>query len=156
VTKLFGDHQVQLNCLAADFNIKDGLMQPQIFLLDTEDATVNVDGNINLAKETMDLDILPRSKGIRLISLRSPLYVQGTFKKPDVGVNKTAIAMRAGAAVALGTVAAPLAGLLALTHAGPDEDSQCGSLLAEVRKAPVAPPAGQTAAPASSHPKAVP
>jgi uncharacterized protein involved in outer membrane biogenesis len=156
VTKLFGDHQVELNCLAVDFNIKDGLMQPKLFVLDTEDATVHVDGNINLAKETMDLDILPRSKGIRLISLRSPLYVQGTFKKPDVGVSKTAIAMRAGAAVALGTVAAPLAGLLALTHAGPNEDSQCGALLAEASKAPVAPPAGQATGHASSHPKAVP
>jgi uncharacterized protein involved in outer membrane biogenesis len=156
VTKLFGDHQVELNCLAVDFNIKDGLMQPKLFVLDTEDATVHVDGNINLAKETMDLDILPRSKGIRLISLRSPLYVQGTFKKPDVGVSKTAIAMRAGAAVALGTVAAPLAGLLALTHAGPNEDSQCGGVLAEASKAPVAPPAGQATGHASSHPKAVP
>jgi len=156
VTKLFGDRQVQLNCMATDFNIKDGVMRPEIFVLDTEDATVQVGGDINLARETLNLDILPRSKGLRLISLRSPLYVRGTFKNPDVGVNKAAVAMRAGAAVALGTVAAPLAGLLALTHAGPEQDSPCGSLLAEARKAPVAPPAGQAGGSASSHPKAVP
>ncbi|MFL6716405.1 MAG: AsmA family protein, partial [Burkholderiaceae bacterium] len=145
VTKLFGDRQVKLNCMATDLNIKDGVMTPEIFVLDTEDATVRVDGNVNLAKETMDLDILPRSKGLRLLSLRSPLYVEGTFKNPDVGVNKTAIALRAGAAVALGTVAAPLAGLLALTHTGPDQDSPCASLLADARKDPVAPPAGKSA-----------
>ena len=156
VTKLFGDRQVKLNCLATDISIKDGLMQPQMFVLDTEDAIVSVDGNINLAKETLDLDIRPRSKGLRLFSLRSPLYVKGTFKDPDVGVNKTAIALRAGAAVALGTIAAPLAGLAALTHTGPDQDSPCGSLLAEARKAPVAPPAGQRSAQGTSHEKAVP
>jgi uncharacterized protein involved in outer membrane biogenesis len=155
VNKLFGDKQVKLNCLAADIDIKQGLMQPQIFVLDTEDAIVEVDGNINLATEKMDLTIHPRSKGLRLFSLRSPLYVKGTFKDPDVGVNKSVIALRAGAAVALGAVAAPLAGLAALTHTGPDQDSPCASLLAEARKAPVAPPAGQSAK-SGSHEKAVP
>jgi uncharacterized protein involved in outer membrane biogenesis len=111
---------------------------------------------VNLARETVDLDILPRSKGLRLLSLRSPLYVEGTFKDPDVGVNKTAIALRAGAAVALGTVAAPLAGLLALTHTGPEQDSPCASLVAEAGKAPVAPPAGKSARGSNNHEKAVP
>ncbi|RYE76543.1 MAG: AsmA family protein, partial [Oxalobacteraceae bacterium] len=158
VNKLFGDKQVKLNCLATDVDIRQGVLEPKIFVLDTEDAIVEVDGNISLAKETLDLDIRPRSKGLRLLSLRSPLYVEGTFKDPDVGVNKTAIALRAGAAVALGAIAAPLAGLAALTHTGPDEDSPCASLLAEARKAPVAPPAGQPAAPAQgrSHEKAIP
>lgn len=156
VTKLFGDNQVKLNCLATDLDIKDGVLTPQIFLLDTEDATVQVDGNVNLARETLDLDILPRSKGLRLLSLRSPLYVEGTFKDPDVGVNKTAIALRAGAAVALGTVAAPLAGLLALTHTGPEQDSPCASLVAEAGKAPAAPPAGKSAKGSNKHEKAVP
>jgi uncharacterized protein involved in outer membrane biogenesis len=156
VNKLFGDKQVKLNCLAADIDIKQGLMQPEIFVLDTEDAIVKVDGNINLAKETLDLDIHPESKGLRLFSLRSPLYVRGTFKDPDVGVNKSVIALRAGAAVALGVIAAPLAGLAALIQADPDQDSPCAGLLAEARKAPVAPPAGKRRAQGGSHEKAVP
>ena len=158
VNKLFGDKQVKLNCLAADIDIRQGVMKPNLFVLDAEDAIVEVDGNISLAKETLDLDIRPRSKGLRLFSLRSPLYVAGTFKNPDVGVNKTAIALRAGAAIALGTIAAPLAGLAALTHVGPNEDSPCASLLAEARKAPVAPPAGQRSAQGqnSAHEKAIP
>jgi uncharacterized protein involved in outer membrane biogenesis len=156
VNKLFGDKQVKLNCLAANLDIRQGLMQPRAFVLDTEDAVVQVDGNISLASETMDLDIRPRSKGLRLFSLHSPLYVKGTFKDPDVGVNKSIIALRAGAAIALGTIAVPLAGLVALTHSGPVEDSACGSLLAEARKTPVAPPAGARGAQSGSHEKAVP
>lgn len=143
--KLFGDKQVKLNCMAADLDAKNGLITPQIFVLDTEDAIVQVDGNINLAKETMDLDIHPKSKGMRFLSLRSPLYVRGTFKNPDVGVNKGVLALRAGAAVALGAVAAPLAGLAALTHPGPNEDSACSALLAQAKEKPEAPPPGKQA-----------
>lgn len=144
MAKLFGDRQVQLNCMASDFSITNGLMQTRVFIIDTKDATIQVKGQVNLAKEELNLAILPESKGVRLISLRSPLYVRGTFKKPDIGVDKGVIALKAGAAVALGTAAAPLAGLLALISPGPGEDSPCVQLLAQAQKKPVAPPAGQT------------
>jgi uncharacterized protein involved in outer membrane biogenesis len=150
ISKLFGDKQVQLNCAATDFKITDGLMEAQTFVIDTHDATIGVNGNVNLAKETMDLKIRPESKGVRIISLRSPLYVAGTFKKPDVGVDKGVLAAKAGAAVVLGTVAAPAAALLALINPGPGQDSPCGKLLADARKPPVAPPPGKTAPEASS------
>lgn len=143
LTQLFGDRQVQLNCLASDFAVKDGLMQARTFVVDTEDAIIGVDGKINLATEELGLTIRPESKGLRIISLRSPLYVRGTFKNPDVGVDKGAVALRAGAATVLGTVATPLAALLALINPGPDEDSPCASLLAQAQKKPVAPAPGK-------------
>jgi uncharacterized protein involved in outer membrane biogenesis len=146
ISKVFGDRQVKLNCMASDFKVTNGLMETRLFVIDTEDATILADGAINLAKEEMNLTIKPESKGIRIISLRAPLYVKGTFKKPDVGVDKGVVALKAGAAVALGAVAAPIASLLALINPGPQEDSPCGELLAQVRKKPTAPPPGKTAA----------
>ncbi|MGZ5780064.1 MAG: AsmA family protein, partial [Burkholderiaceae bacterium] len=145
VSKLFGDRQVELNCMAANFNVKDGTMQPLLFLVDTDDAVIHMEGDINLASEALHLTIYPKSKGVRILSLRSPLYIQGTFKKPDVGVNKTVVGLKAGAAVALGTVATPLAALLALTQPSPAKDSPCGILLPEVNRKPVAPPPGKIA-----------
>ncbi|MDI9719163.1 AsmA family protein, partial [Pseudomonas aeruginosa] len=53
----------------------------------TENALVNVDGTVNFANEKLDLDVTPHSKGLRIFSLRSPLYVRGTFAKPDAGVH---------------------------------------------------------------------
>ncbi|MEN3296518.1 MAG: AsmA family protein [Burkholderiales bacterium] len=144
VSKLFGDRQVKLNCMASDFGVTNGLMKTRMFVIDTEDATILVNGTIDLAKEELNLTINPESKGIRIISLRAPLYVRGTFKNPDVGVDKGVVALKAGAAVALGTVAAPLAGLLALINPGPVEDSPCGQLLAQAQKKPEAPPPGKT------------
>ncbi|QAU35937.1 AsmA family protein [Janthinobacterium sp. 17J80-10] len=144
VTQIFGDRQVRLNCLAGDFSVKDGLMQARTFVVDTEDAIIGVEGQINLARETLGLTILPESKGLRVISLRSPLHVRGTFKQPDVGVDKGIVAMKAGAATLLGTLATPLAALLALINPGPDQKSPCAQLLAMAKEKPVAPPAEAT------------
>jgi hypothetical protein len=145
VSKLFGDHQVQLNCMAADFGVTNGLMQTRTFIVDTRDALINIDGTINFATERLDLTIRPQSKGVRIISLRAPLYVQGTFKKPDVSVDKGTLALKAGAAAVLGTVAAPFAALLALVNPGQAEQSPCAALLAQAEKKPVAPPPGKAA-----------
>ena len=145
VTKIFGDRQVRLNCLASDFAVKEGLMQARTFIVDTDDALIGAEGKINLASEALGLTIRPESKGVRVISLGSPLHVRGTFKQPEVGVDKGAVAVRAGAATLLGTVATPLAALLALINAGPDQESPCARLLAQAKEKPVAPPPAKAA-----------
>ncbi|MCB2807675.1 hypothetical protein KQ900_15720, partial [Listeria monocytogenes] len=77
-TKLFGDDEVKINCAAADFGLQKGLMTSRLFVFATENALVNVDGTVNFANEKLDLDVTPHSKGLRIFSLRSPLYVRGT------------------------------------------------------------------------------
>ncbi|HYC41987.1 MAG TPA: AsmA family protein [Noviherbaspirillum sp.] len=141
--KLFGDRQVQLNCMAADFGVKNGVMQTRLFVIDTNDATITADGNISFAEEKLNLNIYPESKGLRIISLRSPLYVGGTFKEPDFGVDKGVVAAKAAAATVLGVAAAPAAALLALINPGPAEDSPCVPLLKQAGKKPQAPPPGK-------------
>ncbi len=144
LTKLFGDKQVQLNCMATDFAVTNGLMQTRTFVVDTNEAIINVNGTINLANEQLDMTLRPETKGLRIFSLRAPLYVRGGFSKPDVSVDKGMLAMRAGGAIALG-LAAPVAALLPLVQAGPGADSNCAQLLAMAREKPVAPPPGKTA-----------
>ena len=126
--KLFGDEQVMLECLAADFGVKDGVMNTRAFVLETEDAVVTMEGTINLKNEVLDLDIRPENKTLRVLTLRSPLYAKGTFKNPDVGVQPGPIAARAGAAVALGVIAAPLAALVPLLNVGTGEEGACSAL----------------------------
>jgi uncharacterized protein involved in outer membrane biogenesis len=144
ITKLFGDKQVQLNCMASDFAVTNGLARTRYFVVDTKEALVNVAGTINLANEQMDLRIDPKTKGLRLISLRSPFYVRGPFSKPDISVDKGVLAMKAGSAAVLAVVAAPVAALLPLINTGPGEDSDCARLLAESSEKPKAPPPGKT------------
>ena len=143
VTKLFGDRPVQLNCLAADFNVNDGVMQSQVFVVDTQEAIIRVNGTVNLANEQMDLTIKPDTKALRLFTLRAPLYVRGPFSKPDVSVDKGVLALKAGGAAVLAAAAAPVAALIPLINAGPGENSDCGRLVALARQKPTAPPPGK-------------
>ncbi|MES2757014.1 MAG: AsmA family protein [Pseudomonadota bacterium] len=140
LTKLFGDKPVQLNCMATDFAVTNGLMQTRVFVVDTDEAVITADGTVNLANEQLNLTLRPQTKSLRIFSLRSPLHLKGTFSNPDVSVDKGVLAMKAGGAIALATVAAPIAALLPLINTGPGKDSACGQLLAAARVKPVAPP----------------
>lgn len=133
VTKLFGDDDVKINCAVADVGVSKGLAAPRLFAFDTENAIINVEGTSNLATEKLDLDVIPHSKGVRLFSLRSPLYVQGTFKNPQAGVHTGPLLARGAGMVALGVVAGPAAGLLALIAPSKSDDNECAPLLAQLK-----------------------
>ncbi|MNM39650.1 putative assembly protein [compost metagenome] len=141
VGKLFGDEDVKINCAAADVGIKNGLATTRLFIFDTENAIIYINGTANFASEQLDLKITPESKGLRLFSLRSPLYVRGPFAKPSAGVQAVPLALRGVGMVALGVVAGPAAGLLALiAPSSGDEPNQCTPLLQQMKagKAPSA------------------
>ncbi|WP_210642626.1 AsmA family protein [Pseudomonas sp. Tri1] len=139
VGKIFGDKEVKINCAAADFDIKSGLTTTRLFVFDTENAIIYIDGTANMATEQLDLTVTPESKGWRLISLRSPLYVRGSFAKPAAGVKAVPLMLRGAGMVALGVIAAPAAGLLALVAPSGGEPNQCAPLLEQMKagKAPV-------------------
>jgi uncharacterized protein involved in outer membrane biogenesis len=142
-TTLTGDKQVKLNCLAADFDVRNGMMQTKRFVVDTDEATLDIKGSINLKQEQLDLSIKPKSKGVRIISLRAPIYVHGSFQRPSVNIDKGVMAMRAGGALALATLT-PIAALIPLISTGQKQESECAALLAEVNQKPVAPAPGKT------------
>jgi AsmA family protein len=139
--KLFSNRDVKINCAAADFVATNGVLDSRVFALDTDDAVINVDGTVNLRDESMDLGVHPHTKGFRIFSLRSPLYVKGTFKNPHVGVNATALALRGGAMVGLGLIN-PFAALIPLIAPSNNKPLPCTQLLTQVHEAPSAPPPG--------------
>ena len=143
LTRLTGDKPVKLNCMATDWDVTNGLMQTRSFIIDTEDAIIDVSGNIDLKQEQLNLTINTNSKGVRILSLRAPLYVRGSFKQPHVRVDKSVLAMRAGGAVAL-VILAPIVALMPLIKTGPGDNSECARLLATARIKPVSPPPGKS------------
>jgi uncharacterized protein involved in outer membrane biogenesis len=136
-TKLFGDKQVNMNCLAAESAVRNGRANIQRFVLDTDEAVIDVNGYVDLGQETLNLDVRPKTKGSRILTLRTPLYAKGTFANPDVGPYKTPIAIKAGAAVALAAIT-PLAAILPLVNVTRAPDTDCRSAIAEASKPPVA------------------
>ncbi len=134
IARLFGDKVVKINCAAADLGATNGLFSTRMFVMDTEDAIIVVNGTVNFANEKLDLKVKPSSKGLRIISLRSPLYVKGTLKNPDVGVEAGPLILRGGGAVALAVFAAPAAALIPLIATGKEEnDNTCREVLTQMK-----------------------
>ncbi|MGY2487000.1 AsmA family protein [Cupriavidus sp. CP313] len=145
IRKLFGDRPVRINCGVSDFAFTNGIARARTFVLDTDDAVIETTGGIDLRNEKLALTIHPDSKGVRVFSLRSPLYVGGTMKKPSVSPDIGVLALRAGGALSLALLAPVATAVLPLVDLSPGgEDNLCATLLADLRKRPVAPPPGKT------------
>lgn len=125
--KLTHDRQIPIRCMAADFAVKDGVMQARRMVFDSSETRLEGSGSINLRDETLDLTVKPHTKGFSPLSLRSPLYVRGSFKQPQFKPDYARMGLRAGAAVALGTVAAPAAALLATSDLGKVGNGPCAA-----------------------------
>ena len=125
--KLTHDKQIPIRCMAADFAVKDGVMQARRMVFDSSETRLEGSGSINLRDETFDLTVRPRTKGFSPLSLRSPLYVRGSFRQPQFTPDYARMGLRAGAAVALGTVAAPAAALLATSDLGQGKNAPCAA-----------------------------
>lgn len=134
VGEIFGDDEVRVNCAAANLDIVNGVARPQIFVFDTENAVINVTGSASFASEQLDLTIDPESKGIRIITLRSPLYVRGSFKNPQAGVKAGPLIARGAVAAALATLVTPVAALLALVSPSKEEANQCRTILSQMKR----------------------
>ncbi len=132
---LSGDRLIKLRCAVADFEVKSGKMQTDALVLDTQVTTLIGSGNIDLGQESLDLVFNQKTKKTSPLALRSPIYVRGSFAKPEVGVDKGRVAVRALGAIALGLIN-PFLTLLPLIDAGPGQDSDCGQLVRDARALP--------------------
>jgi len=133
--KVTGDKLVKLRCGVADFDVKEGIMHTDALIFDTEVTTIVGTGSIDLGQEKLDLTLNQKTKNTSPVALRSPIYIRGSFAKPDVEVDKGRVAVRALGAIALGIVN-PLLALIPLIDAGPGKDSDCGQLVRDARALP--------------------
>ena len=119
------DRKVAIRCAFGDFGVEDGLMTARALAFDTSDTIIIGEGTIDLGEERLDLLLKPRPKDRSLLSLRSPLVVDGTFRDPGFRPDMARLGLRGAIALALGSIAPPAA-LLATIELGGGEDSGCG------------------------------
>lgn len=134
VVLLGGDDPVPLRCGVATFTVESGIMKTDLLVLDTTDTIIVGAGRIDLAEETLALALRPEAKDPSVLSARSPLRIEGTFAKPRLLPDRTALAVRGGAALLLGLIH-PLAALIPLLEPGKGKDANCTALMADARKA---------------------
>ncbi len=133
--KVTGDKLIKLRCGVADFTVKQGVMQANALVFDTEVTTLFGTGSINLGQENLDLTLRQKTKNTSPLALRSPIHINGSFARPEVKVDKAQMSARALGAIALGMLN-PVLALIPLIDAGPGSDSNCAQLVRDARALP--------------------
>ena len=134
---LLGTHkQTELRCAVGNLEVKDGVVKPDDFVVDTTQTYVKVDGTVDLANEKLDIVTRGTGKTPSPLVLRTPIEMTGPLKKPSVRPKPGPIAVQAAAAVALGA-ANPALAILPFVDPGKKRDADCDKLLVEARNSGV-------------------
>ena len=147
-----GDEALKIQCNIADLVVTNGVAKPRVFVIDTSDSTVWIDGTVSLQNEAMDLRAVVSPKDFSPLTVRTPVYVKGTFSNPAVSVELGKIGAKVGAAALL-SLLNPLAAVIPFVDPGASDEAkraagQCAELAARGNVSKVS--AGQKPAPKRS------
>ena len=84
---LRGDEPVAIRCAALAMNVQQGMAHTQLLVLDTSEVRINGNGALDLKSERLALELNAQPKQASILSLRGPIYVEGTFRHPRVAVS---------------------------------------------------------------------
>ncbi len=129
-----GDDKLPMQCALAQFDLVNGKVLPEVFVIDTKDTTMLIDGDLSLATESLDLRMTAHPHDFSPLALRTPVKVSGTFTDPHIRPEVKPLARRGAAALALGLVN-PLAALLALVDFKQQERDVCSTAVSHVEGA---------------------
>jgi uncharacterized protein involved in outer membrane biogenesis len=120
-------NKAQIRCLRSDFTLTDGVLKTNVFALDTTEAVTRGTGTIDFRSEKVDYKIQTKPVSFSMFALHAPIDVSGTLKRPSIGPDAKALAIRGGAAAGLGVLFPPLA-LLPTIQLGVGENTDCQRL----------------------------
>jgi hypothetical protein len=112
-----GDQSLAVPCARADVKAFDGTLTPELFVINTKDSSVWVQGSLSLKEERMALQARVAPKDFSLLSLRTPVLVNGPLSDPKVSIKASALLPRVAGAVALGFLN-PVAAVVPLIDPG--------------------------------------
>jgi uncharacterized protein involved in outer membrane biogenesis len=76
----------EINCVVGRWTMKNGLLQPNVFLIDTSKIRICGKGQVDFKKEHIDLKMAPAPKKAEYFSLATPIEVKGKFSDFGVGI----------------------------------------------------------------------
>jgi uncharacterized protein involved in outer membrane biogenesis len=119
-----------VRCGVANFHASNGVLTSNRLVLATDSAVVRGGGTINLRNETLNLRVQGRATHFRLVRVRAPLTLTGSFSHPRGGVELGQAAPQVGIAAVLAAVVHPLAAILPFVDPGLGNDANCSALIA--------------------------
>ncbi|MDD5461336.1 MAG: AsmA family protein [Methylococcales bacterium] len=127
------DNSTGIRCAIGDFNVKNGLLNSDIFVFDTTDSNINGNAQINLKDETINARIEVNPKDFSILSAKTPILIEGRLKQPKIGLDTKSLATRVAAAGVLGAFLTPVAAIIPFIELGLGKDSDCRGLIEQAR-----------------------
>ncbi len=118
-----GDDVLQMTCAFADLDANNGVLQPRVFVIDTQDSAMWVNGSISMKTEALNLRVVVTPKDFSPVSLRTPLLITGTMGSPDVSLEKGPIAGKVAGAGLL-SLLNPFAALIPFVDTGAPDSTE--------------------------------
>jgi uncharacterized protein involved in outer membrane biogenesis len=128
-----GDEPIDIRCAIVKAEARDGHVNIDPLVFDTEDTKITGKGAVNLASEKIDLVVTPYPKDFSPFTLRSPLRIQG--KLASLAVAPDTVGLGPGNTVkrVLSTTLSAIVGLLPPMDVVLGKDSPCRALMDEAR-----------------------
>ena len=126
--------KTKINCAICDLKFENGILTPQLAVLDTQYSTVFVDGQVDLKKEQLNIKVSPLAKGVTL-SVAFPVHLQGTLTSPNVEIEKTDALLKTSQLWV--NIAYPPALLVNFADFGDGKQNPCVSMVAEKSGMPI-------------------
>jgi uncharacterized protein involved in outer membrane biogenesis len=76
----------EINCVVGRWTMKDGLLTPEVFLIDTSKIRICGKGQVDFRKEQLELKMAPTPKRPEYFSLATPIEVRGNFADFGMGI----------------------------------------------------------------------
>ena len=80
------ENQSKINCVVGRWTMKDGVLEPDVFLIDTTKIRICGKGQVNFKDGRIDLKMAPTPKKAEYFSLATPIEVKGNFSDFGVGI----------------------------------------------------------------------
>jgi len=126
-----------LRCAVMTFGARNGTLQAQQFVIDTDPVKITGKGSINLQDETVDMQVKGEPKEFRIGRIRAPITLSGPMNSPNIGLKAGDVVAQGGIAAAL-SLLNPFAAIAAFVDPGLAKDANCAALTTTAAKGPAA------------------
>lgn len=125
--------QTTMNCGIADFSIENGVAESNALFLDTMEVTLRGEGEYDIAKDNLDIDLQPEPKSVAIGDIATEVNIDGPLGNPSIGPSAFGIGKKLGG-LALGLIN-PAFLAYSLTDLGLNDDHPCAEFIGDEKKA---------------------
>lgn len=118
-----------IRCAVGAFQVRNGVLNTNQLVFDTEPVLVTGAGQVNLGTERLSFRAQGHPKKFQLVRLIVPVDIEGPIRSPSLKLEKGPAIAQGGIAVALGSLLSPLAAILPFVDPGLAKDANCGALV---------------------------